>query len=254
MYKQFKWAVFTAATAIVAPEPALAADLYSPPPAVIAVEPAVSWTGIYLGGSVGGAGSASATNTPLRTGKNARFNGSGSEGLIGGGFVGFNYQLSPQVVFGLQGDYFVPDLEATFGKEILPEKPGPKDAAGGALTRKPLRPQRGKPDRTESIRDLWSVSARAGWLPSESTMIYVLGGYSNADLKLKLSAGKGHTAIDGYHVGTGIETKLTDSLSARVEYRYVHLSGEKKFDGRTATFEPAIHMGTFGLAWTFTMF
>ncbi len=79
--------------------PALAADLPVKAPPAPAPIPVFSWTGFYLGANVGGAWSNS-TITDNVTGASLSTDNSG---FIGGGQVGFNYQVN-NWVFGVEWD------------------------------------------------------------------------------------------------------------------------------------------------------
>lgn len=80
-----------------------AADLLqkAPPVSVPAIipEPAFSWTGFYAGGNIG-AGWSSSTLTYNPTGIGWGFN---QAGFVGGGQIGFNYQVS-NAVLGIEAD------------------------------------------------------------------------------------------------------------------------------------------------------
>ncbi len=95
---------------------AFAADMAvkAPPPAPA---PVYSWTGWYVGGNVGyswgdartdvaGSGTSSLVNSPEIT-NSLTFADSASrllEGVIGGGQIGYNYQVSPKWVLGFESD------------------------------------------------------------------------------------------------------------------------------------------------------
>ena len=62
-----------------------------------------NWTGVYLGGAIGGGMGFAQTNTfagPASTSFN-----SGSQGLLGGFFGGGDWQFSPQALVGVMADY-----------------------------------------------------------------------------------------------------------------------------------------------------
>ena len=94
---------------------AFAADLgRGPPPAPMPPPPPVfTWTGFYVGAEVGGAW-AQDNDTEYHgpspysaTGLTAN---SSPSGVIGGGLVGYNWQMG-SLVFGLEGDLEGADLE-----------------------------------------------------------------------------------------------------------------------------------------------
>src|SRR5437870_13417678 len=73
---------------------------YAPPPPVYAPPP-FSWTGFYLGGNIGGAW---ANHDVTDTFLGVNFNNGNSKGVfIGGGQLGFNWQVS-NIVLGLEWD------------------------------------------------------------------------------------------------------------------------------------------------------
>jgi opacity protein-like surface antigen len=77
---------------------AFAADLHRPaPPPLMA--PIYNWTGFYIGANLGGAW-ANGTLTDNLAG--ASFTGDHS-GVIGGGTAGYNWQVSPNLVVGIEG-------------------------------------------------------------------------------------------------------------------------------------------------------
>jgi outer membrane immunogenic protein len=115
--------------------PALAADLpyKAAPMAVAAVNP-YSWTGWYLSGNIGGAWDSKCWD--LQGGLVWGFNpnvhegcGNGS-GFIGGGAVGYRYQLGA-FVFGLEGQADAASLSAKFDSAAVP-------GAALAITGRPL--------------------------------------------------------------------------------------------------------------------
>ena len=89
---------------------AFAADLPSrkEAPVYLAPTPVFSWTGFYVGGDIGAAFSATLTN-PAYT-YNASYipwtgHSFNSSGFMGGGYLGYNYQLNQNFVVGLEGDF-----------------------------------------------------------------------------------------------------------------------------------------------------
>jgi len=89
---------------------ASAADLpvKAPPPALPA--PVANWTGFYLGGFVGGAWA----NVGYVSDPTAQGNGSAkASGVVGGGYVGFDYELSNRFVLGAKVSVPVGGVSAT---------------------------------------------------------------------------------------------------------------------------------------------
>lgn len=83
------------------------------------------------------------------------------------------------------------------------------------------------------------LTARAGYLAGDNTLLYARGGYTNARVTSGIEDASGVARVtenrDGWLVGGGVEHALSDNLSARVEYRYSDLSeGDRKFDRHQA--------------------
>src|SRR6516162_1152408 len=95
------WGSSVAAFLVIASSDAFAADLpvrKAPPPPPPVIVPVYNWTGFYIGGNLGGAW-ASGTLTDNFTGASLTGNNSG---FIGGGQIGYNWQVSPQFVLGVE--------------------------------------------------------------------------------------------------------------------------------------------------------
>jgi outer membrane immunogenic protein len=123
-----------------------------------------------------------------------------------GGFVGYDKQVVPGVVLGAQAEVNLP-IDSSFssnGVQIDPKR---------------------------SI----DLSARAGYLVTPATLLYVRGGYANERVGTQIAANgvtlSGSESRDGWLVGGGVERMITDKVSARLEYRYTDFSnGDGKFD------------------------
>ncbi len=194
-------------------------------------EPSVSnWTGFYVGANIGAGGIVNDISLPGLGAGN--FNGIGGEGILVGGMLGFNYQISPKFVVGVQGDIGFTDLETELNI------PGLFNLSA-------------KPEFTASI------SARAGWLATPNSLLYIIGGYSHAEYDVDISipfipASVGFKEkYDGFHVGGGIETKVSSNLTARLEYRYTQYAGEDWGTGGFLKVKPSSHTATVGVAWQF---
>ena len=188
--------------AALAAAPAIAADLplKAPPPAPV---PLFSWTGFYIGANIGGAWSHS-TVTDLVTG--ATFNTDNS-GFIGGGQVGFNYQMN-NFVFGIEGDIDGTSLKKT----------GPGVVTGiGTL------------QASASTDWVATLAGRIGFA-FDRWMIYAKGGgawaQNNATLT-NLTTGAtvtGSNTPSGWVLGVGAEWAFAGPWSAKIEYDHVEFS------------------------------
>lgn len=183
---------------LVAAGAASAADLPSrkgPVAAPMYVPPAFTWTGFYVGANAGyGWGNVN------RSGGVAITNTGDLDGFVGGGQIGYNYQMG-QFVIGAEADIQGADLST--GGNL------------GAL--------RVKTDYFGTVR------ARVG-VAFDRFMPYVTGGWAYGNVKtsipaLGFSADNSHTG--GWTLGGGLEYAVTNNLIAGVEYLYVDL-GEKR--------------------------
>ena len=182
-----------AALGLVAAGAASAADLPSRKGPVVApvYVPAFTWTGFYVGANAGyGWGNVNA---------NGFANVGDLDGFVGGGQVGYNYQMG-QFVVGLEADLQAADLSSGNNLGLVGVK---TDYFG-------------------------TVRARVG-VAFDRFMPYITGGWAYGNVKtsipaLAFSSDRSHTG--GYAVGAGLEYAITNNLIAGVEYLYVDL-GEK---------------------------
>lgn len=128
-------------------------------------------------------------------------NGGSSEGLTYGVAAGYDVQARDALFFGIQ---------ASVSDSTTKECASDLIVLGDKLC-------------VRSGRDL-AVVARAGTNVGETTKLYVLGGYTNARLRVtyndgstKLSEGANY---DGFRLGAGFEHDFGGNLFGKVEYNY----------------------------------
>lgn len=131
------------------------------------------------------------------------------DSFTGGVYAGYDYKLGSNVVIG---------AEAAFNIA----------AKDRILTH-------GAVDTIFNPRHAFDLSARAGYLVDDNSLIYVRGGYDNLLARTTLIDADGalssKESYDGWLVGGGVERALGDNVSTRLEYRYSDLgSGASKFD------------------------
>lgn len=191
-----------AALGLVAAGAASAADLPSrkgPIAAPVYMPPAFTWTGFYVGANAGyGWG-------------NVNTNGFGQvsdlDGFVGGGQIGYNYQMG-QFVLGLEADLQGADLSSGNNLGLVGVK-------------------------TEYFG---TVRARVG-VAFDRFMPYITGGWAYGNVKTSIpgigfSSDRTHTG--GYAVGAGLEYAVTNNIIAGVEYLYVDL-GDKSINTLVGT-------------------
>ena len=192
------WGSSVAALLAMTSSGAFAADLpirKAPPPLVI---PVYNWTGFYIGGNVGGAWEHS-TLTDNDFGVSFSNNRSG---FIGGGQIGYNWQVSPQFVLGVEWMFDGTDIKSDTTVDLF----------------------RG----TEKVNWLTTVTGRlgyavnnwlfygkggGGWVHDTATVTDLVGGGS-----VSISDTKG-----GWVAGAGVEYGFTPNWTGKVEYQHLGL-------------------------------
>lgn len=236
---------FAAIATLCAVTSAAAADLPSRAPAYKAPLPVVapSWTGFYVGASIGGqwANSEWTTTclTPTVPGNTCPLGGAGGVPIVfvtnnpanfdsasvrGGIYGGYNWQVSPRWVVGFDGDVAQAD-----NKKTIVGIPGTLTPAVLATTL----------DRSQ-VRATWDagIRARVGYLIDPSLLVFVTGGASwlhlegsafcgspAAGIWCTIPADRGATWTNtstrtGWSVGGGLEWMWSRNWMIRGEYRY----------------------------------
>ena len=211
-----------AALLVVASSGALAADMARP---MMMAPPVYNWTGLYIGGNLGGGWETATVSDSL-------FGGSISNkrsGFIGGGQVGYNWQLSPQFVLGVEWMFD--------GTDISSNASGPFLSANQRV------------DWIDSVaarfgyaENNWLFYGKAGggWVHDSVTLTSVATGFS-----VGASDTKG-----GWLLGAGIEYGFTPNWTMRLEYDYLGLDNVSltgPFLGDTVTLSRHFDMLTVGL-------
>lgn len=216
------------------------------------IEPtAYDWSGAYIGLQGGYAWSKSDVDIDLdptfTAATDVDVDDFKANGFVGGGHIGYLLQ-SDSFVYGVEGDIEYADLkdkaDITFD--------GVND--GG--------------DAEKEIDWLGSLRLRAGFA-MDRALIYATGGLAVGGVSLDADLSQaakdiGLTVDDedktkwGWTIGGGVEYAFTDSLSARVEYRYTDLGSAKAsavdangvdvVEGKT---DYDFHAVRVGLSWHF---
>lgn len=212
---------------------AFAADLPSrAPPPVFVPPPLFSWTGIYAGINAGyhwggssysfigtdtdGAGLGSALGAGAILAPAAH----GANGFIGGGQIGYNYQIQ-SFVLGLEVD-----IDGATGRNSV------TDLHGADLGFVPIAS-----NSAQQLNWLGTVRGRLGWTPIDHLLIYGTGGLAFGQSQAAftvvaptagpaLFAFSSTSANVGWAAGGGIEYALPanwSNWSVKVEYLYYDL-------------------------------
>ncbi len=175
------------------------------------------WRGLYVGGQVGYAKGDYDFVIPNGLG----FFELEPGGVIGGGHVGYNWQID-DIVFGIVGDANLTDLED--------EQVFPMDNAGFTTDT----------EFTASLRIKMGITV-------DRALFYVTGGGAVATVDHSvLNTGNGDLFnynerwLAGYTVGGGVEYAFNNWLSMFVEYRWTDL-GEESFGARTLVSSTPAH-------------
>jgi outer membrane immunogenic protein len=199
---------FAAAALALGTVSASAADMaarYTKAP--VAVAAVYNWTGFYIGADVG-YGWGRSTGTLANAAGLFPVNYSlDPSGVIGGGFVGYNYQFS-NVVLGVEADWQASDLNQS-GNFLL----------GGVPTY----------TIGTKVKDYGSVRGRLG-LAFDRWMVFGTGGFawgswdtSYAFIGATPFVTSSVSSHAGWTAGVGVEYAFTNEWLARAEYRYTDL-------------------------------
>lgn len=220
------------------------------PPPVPA--PIWRWTGFYIGGNAGWIGSTG--NTIANVGTDTGVGGLGTalavggipaaidlgySGFIGGGQIGYNWQVGPIWVVGLETDIQAVNAKSTFSTTITP----------GLV-----------PVTTNASRELdWlgTFRGRLGVTPASPLLLYATGGlaYGRRQLGIGDVALAGSPPVNtfnqvshtkaGWTVGGGAEWSFAPNWSVKAEYLYVDLGANNSsiyytYDPLTSKFTSSI--------------
>lgn len=191
-----------------------------------------NWTGAYVGGQVGYSWGTSRYSNEFD--ERFKFN---PKGGLGGLYGGYNYQLNNNIVLGVEADFAFSDMKDNSGKYY----------DEGSLD----------PNMRSKLKMRWNGAARLrvgyaldSWLP------YVAAGVSYGDYYMKASddvdsSGKKSIHRTGWNVGAGVDYALSDSLIARVEYRYTDYGKASVLSGISDRLKLRTHDVRLGVAYKF---
>ncbi|MFN4140899.1 outer membrane protein [Aestuariivirga sp.] len=103
------------------------------------------------------------------------------------------------------------------------------------------------------MENSWGIGLRGGFLATESTLIYGLGGFTQAKFSAETKGGFGFEEtyfsggadgkastdewLNGWFLGAGMEQLLTDNVSLKLEYRYANYETLEWSDSSSDSFE-----------------
>lgn len=184
-----------------------------------------NWTGLYAGANIGYgwgweairvSGDAGSTEAALRAGVLPRSLADGPDGIIGGGQVGYNFQIS-RWVLGIETDLQGADIS---------ERESVSTAVPGFF------PYVTKASQTLDL--LGTVRGRVGYAVTDPLLLYVTSGFAYGHVALSASAlnpgcagvctdGSTSALNAGWTIGAGLEYAFGRRWSLRAEYLYYDL-------------------------------
>jgi outer membrane immunogenic protein len=213
-----------------------------------------SWTGPYIGLNIGYSWGYASNSETLTNGNGfVLFTDSGSphmDGVIGGGQIGYNWQVS-NWVWGLEAD-----IQGSGQKGPTRDFVCPAGICTSLVTSGEGVPVFG-PALTGSFEQKlnWfdTLRARAGLLVTPTVLAYVTGGLAYGEIESNLVLATPTTAAAfsqsathaGWTVGVGIEGRIVGNWTAKVEYLYIDLGS---ISNAFTTTIPAFGGGFIGVA------
>lgn len=187
-------------------------------------------------------------------------NDAGVAGAFGTIEGGFDYQVGSNFLVGLNGAFnlgnsSIENSASSLGASVLADidLPNNSTADNGSISVAAIAGG-GTLDTELDLGNSWSIGGRAGYLVSENILLFAAGGYISTKAELKASykasggglnlsdgpGGGGNNSIiaagadleassskdewmNGYYVGGGVETLLSENVSFKLEYRYADL-------------------------------
>lgn len=198
------------------------APVYVPPP------PVMTWTGFYVGLNIGGEWE---NHSHGGWGWNGfdwvwggpNFGNFTEGGVMGGGQIGYNYQITPMFVVGMETDF--------------------QGASSGG---------------NREVDWFGTVRGRTGVTLLPQLLVYGTGGFAYGDVRLNTGAffnGTLQQTTPGWTAGGGVEWAFMPDWSTKVEYLYVNIGGNN-FGGGPFLPEQRVHAQTIrlGLNYHFDLF
>jgi outer membrane immunogenic protein len=234
--RNFVWSG-AAFMALVAWSPANAADVMAKPQPPAAYD----WSGVYVGGQLGGGWQSTAFQDPSATqvvtnccdligslaAGDAASNATGS-GFLGGAQAGWTYQIG-RLVIGGDFDFTGSNLKANSTGII----PGAASAAANVTEKFSVRTE-WTATATTTIglaRDRWMLYSKVGTAWAHDSYSLNVGGVNQGfgpAGSFSFASNASDTRI-GWTAGLGIEMAFTDAWSAKLEYDYLNF-GTKSVD------------------------
>lgn len=240
---------------------------------------ATSWTGLYIGASAGArwVNTTGQVLSAIDTGVNILLpqcvgacpsTSWNSSGFRLGAFAGYNWQVAPSWVVGVEGDIALDTNKISRAGFIYPSAPGTFYGTG-------------RVDDFFGVRSNWDAGLRlrAGFLITPGMLLYATGGLAVTNIESTSTCGvlsfcvaagfqpfthKTSTTLAGWTIGAGLEAMISANWTLRAEYRYAQFASTTRAETRrccgggaafvqTATYslKPQTHTLQLGVAYKF---
>lgn len=205
-----KLSLATLAICMFATAPVFAADLALPVKAPRLPTYDV-WNGWYIGANIGGS-FGQARDSATSVGIPFTASDSNSNGVIGGGQVGYNWHVSPLWLLGVEADI----------------QGSSEQGAGTGIATGPVAGTLGD---NEKLPWFGTVRGRVGITPNPGWLIYASGGLAYGDINSNetltvgavTAANSADTVRAGWTAGGGVEAVVARDWTVKVEYLYADL-------------------------------
>lgn len=178
--------------------------------------PVYNWTGVYVGGILGYAGAEFNNNIPANPGPTGD-----AGGFTIGAQIGYNYQFAPSWAAGVEADVSFQDIEAS-------------SALG-------------------SMEEDWMATLRVrGGYTFSRYFVYATAGVAFTHKDVTRASGSGDDTVAGFTGGFGVEGKINNRWSAKLEYLYVNVPDDGILAGNaTAVGGSDNHIARIGVNYHF---
>jgi outer membrane immunogenic protein len=201
-----------------------------------------NWTGFYIGAE-GGAGWGNSLQTDNNGFKSGTYQ---PNGAFAGGTIGYNWQVGPNWVLGLEGDAAWADISAS--------TPGTDPSSSNHNTSAATPGCGGLVQKCETkLENIDTVRARAGYAFGY-VMPYVTGGLAvgtlhgeEGDVAANGAHGSGTSTVYGWTAGAGVEAMILPRWTVKLEGLYTDFGKKNIFNdtavpGVAGSVPESIHM------------
>jgi outer membrane immunogenic protein len=179
------------------PQPAAA-------PVPVATPAAFSWTGFYIGGDFGGSFASTSIDSSTNGWASRTLN---PAGVMGGAYAGYDYQVSPNFVLGLEGDFQGSNSNsANFYYRTYDVTPSVQQNWFGSLNGRL---------GVAYDRALFYATGGAAWGQGSATVTPGLLRFPPTAMPISRTAD-----LSGWDVGAGVDYAFNPHWVGRLEYRY----------------------------------